>query len=260
MDPHPTPFPGKNQPLKPNPHRKTTGPSKPASREHVTYRQKRVFGTVRNANIPTRTVSEKPAVAKPSNAGPRKQPQRTRPARVPVATEAAKKGNYPENLKPESDQKSVSLQEEVGKETPIEKLRTPVMTASPSLSQRKIAVGSPYQSAKICSKCRFDKLETSAYWLAQIKLSESVGKHFVSAAFFRLAFESKAEPNRNLRIELKKYLVRNGHLAGQTEWKGVCVRYGVLKEEKETECFDSAIMKSDVEHHAFCQTEEIESM
>lgn len=172
------------------------------------YREKRVFGTVRNANIPTRTVSEKPAVAKPSNAGPRKRAHRTRPARVPVATEAAKKENYPENLKPESDQKSVSLQEEVGKETPIEKLRTPVMTASPSLSQRKIAVGSPYQSAKICSKCRFDKLETSAYWLAQIKLSESVGKHFVSAAFFRLAVESKAEVNI---LQLKLDIVREGY-------------------------------------------------
>lgn len=70
--------------------------------------------------------------------------------------------------------------------------------------------------------------------------------------------------------------MRNGHLAGQTEWKGVCVRYGMLKDEKETESLDSAIMKSDspqatdvepnqempedVEHHVVCQTEEIESM
>ncbi|GMN24644.1 hypothetical protein TIFTF001_000648 [Ficus carica] len=380
MDPHPTPFPGKTLPLKPKPNRKITEPSKPTSRDHVTCRQKRVFGTVQNANIPTRTVSEKPTIDKPLVGGPRKQPQRTRPARVPVETEAAKKENslenpkpesnhkrvsveeaarektpgvkppigvprkqpqrtwpvrvpvteaakeenFPENTKPESNQKRVSIQveagektpvakpsigvprkqsqrtvaarfrateaakkenspeipkpesnekrvslqelEESGEKTPFEKLRTPVI-ASPSLSQSKTA-GSAYHSAKICSKCEFDRLETPSYWLAQIKLSESVGKHLVSAAFFKLALECKAEPIRKLRFELKRYLVRNGNLAGQTEWKEVCISYGILKEEKETESFDLAIrelgvpettdvepdqeLPEDPEHHDSC--------
>jgi hypothetical protein len=78
--------------------------------------------------------------------------------------------------------------------------------------ENKVAAGTPYHSAKYCSKCRFDKLETASCWLGQIKLAESVGKHFVpialirlpsipmlaesvgkhlvSVAFFRLAFDS----------------------------------------------------------------------
>ncbi|OMO73815.1 hypothetical protein CCACVL1_17133, partial [Corchorus capsularis] len=56
-----------------------------------------------------------------------------------------------------------------------------------------IGTRTPYHSAQNCSKCRFDRLETSSYWLAQIKLADSVSKHFVSASYFRLASESKAE-------------------------------------------------------------------
>ncbi|XWS52689.1 hypothetical protein CRYUN_Cryun11dG0092500 [Craigia yunnanensis] len=85
---------------------------------------------------------------------------------------------------------------------------TPV--ASRSCNKPRI-ISTPYHSAENCSKCRFDKLETSSYWLGQIKLAESVSKHFVSASFFRLACESKAEPIRNLLNELKRYLVRHEH-------------------------------------------------
>ncbi|KAK7831227.1 hypothetical protein CFP56_027600 [Quercus suber] len=49
----------------------------------------------------------------------------------------------------------------------------------------------PYHSTENCSKCKFDRLETSSYWFSQIKLAESVGKQFVSAPFFGLAVESK---------------------------------------------------------------------
>lgn len=51
----------------------------------------------------------------------------------------------------------------------------------------------PFYTAEKCSKCRFDKLETASYWLSQIKLAESVGKHWVSAALFGLAFDCNAE-------------------------------------------------------------------
>ncbi|KAF3966460.1 hypothetical protein CMV_009446 [Castanea mollissima] len=68
--------------------------------------------------------------------------------------------------------------------------KTPV--APRSLTRAK-SPGTPYHSAENCSKCRFNRLETSSYWLSQIKLAESVGKHFVSVAFFRLTVESKAE-------------------------------------------------------------------
>ncbi|RLM91889.1 nascent polypeptide-associated complex subunit alpha, muscle-specific form-like [Panicum miliaceum] len=38
-------------------------------------------------------------------------------------------------------------------------------------------------------KCTLDQLKSAAYWLAQIRLAESDGKHWVAAEFFRLAFE-----------------------------------------------------------------------
>lgn len=97
--------------------------------------------------------------------------------------------------------KSVGFEEQIGKGSGVVLAegdgkgppRTPVV-GSPSLNKpKRVSGGTPYQSAERCSKCRFDRLETSAYWLGQIKLAESVGKHFVSAAFFRLALESKAE-------------------------------------------------------------------
>ncbi|XP_057954714.1 uncharacterized protein LOC131148804 [Malania oleifera] len=106
--------------------------------------------------------------------------------------------------------------------------RTPVQ--SPCTRKGRNS-STPYHSAERCSKCRFDKLETSSYWLVQIKLAETGGKHFASAAFFRLAFESKAEPIHNLRIELKRYLGRHQYLSAAREWREVSVSYGLVKEE-----------------------------
>ncbi|PON80416.1 hypothetical protein TorRG33x02_234200 [Trema orientale] len=163
----------KHQPQKPKPNWKMIEASKITSKEPAI----------------SRTATEKQAI-RPSIGVPQKQPQRTRPARPRHVTEVTKK-NPPENAKPKLNERTLRHQEEEsGEKTPIAGPRTPV--DSPSLSQPKTE-GSTYRSAKICSKCRFDRLETSSYWLAQIKLAESVGKHFVSASFFRLALESKAE-------------------------------------------------------------------
>ncbi|KAG6745357.1 hypothetical protein NC652_036999 [Populus alba x Populus x berolinensis] len=49
--------------------------------------------------------------------------------------------------------------------------------------------------------------------------------------FFRLAFDSNAEPIRNLRVELKRYMGRHGYLSYEAEWKEVSRSYGILKEE-----------------------------
>ncbi|KAF3627728.1 hypothetical protein FXO38_20395 [Capsicum annuum] len=51
----------------------------------------------------------------------------------------------------------------------------------------------PCHSAKKCSRCRFDRLETSNYCLSQIKLAKTIGKHTAFAAFFQQALESIAE-------------------------------------------------------------------
>ncbi|KAK3028170.1 hypothetical protein RJ639_038694 [Escallonia herrerae] len=111
--------------------------------------------------------------------------------------------------------------------TPPSKEIPVIETANKSTEESRVKP----KKKKRCSKCRFDRLETSSYWLGQIKLAESVGKHFASAAFFRLAFESKAEPFRNVRIELKCYLARHGYLSAETEWKEVTRSYGLMKDE-----------------------------
>ncbi|XP_059431062.1 uncharacterized protein LOC132164546 [Corylus avellana] len=223
MDPNSTPFPGKSHPSKPKTTRKPT--------ELPISRQRRVFGTVCNDNVPVITVTQKPTT-KPSSGVPQKQPKST------------KLKNSPEKAKPRSKKKSVRFPEQAEEKSAenVEAVNvvapgTPV--ASPAQTGLKIP-GTPYQSAENCSKCRFNRLETSSYWLAQIKLAESVGKHFVSVAFFRLAFESSAEPIRSLRVELKRYLVRHGYLSEQTEWKEVCIGYGLLKDGSNTAAIEES--------------------
>ncbi|CAA2966986.1 Hypothetical predicted protein [Olea europaea subsp. europaea] len=139
--------------------------------------------------------------------------------------------NSAEKNRTRPKKKSVSFQDKNEKNLAKGDLlepQTPVR--SPSLVKPRLS-GTPYHSAERCSKCRFDRLETSSYWVGQIKLAESAGKHFVTAAFFRLALESKAEPFRNLRVELKKYLVRHEYLSEDEEWRNLSVNYGLLKEE-----------------------------
>ncbi|XP_027191026.1 uncharacterized protein [Cicer arietinum] len=107
--------------------------------------------------------------------------------------------------------------------------KTPVTSSSHVRAKSKMSA-TPFYTAAHCSKCRFDRLETSSFWIGQIKMAESVGKHFVASAFFKLALISQAEPIRNLRTELKKYLSRHGHLSEKKEWRKVAVRYGLFEE------------------------------
>ncbi|XP_037425238.1 reticulon-4-like isoform X2 [Triticum dicoccoides] len=72
-----------------------------------------------------------------------------------------------------------------------------------------VVAETPFFSAQNCSSCTLDQLESASYWLAQIHLAESVGKHNVSAAFFRLAFECQAQPFHRIRSELRNYVVRH---------------------------------------------------
>ncbi|KAF8009013.1 hypothetical protein BT93_J0104 [Corymbia citriodora subsp. variegata] len=111
--------------------------------------------------------------------------------------------------------------------------RTPVQAPLASVAKPRRS-GTPYYTAENCSKCRFDRLETASYWLDQIKLAEAVGKHFVSLNSFRMALECKAEPIRNLRIELKRYLARHPHLSEATKWRNLSLGYGILKDEPDS--------------------------
>ncbi|KAL0436458.1 UNVERIFIED_CONTAM: hypothetical protein Sradi_0353700 [Sesamum radiatum] len=185
-------------------------------------RDKRVFGTARNPNIPVKTATEKPGKAKPSS-GLLKEAAKSSPeTRSPLSGQPISRTQNSSEKKPKK--KNVCFQEkEVGRHGKLLEPQTPLKSAVASAKPRLPAT--PYRSAE---KCR---LETSAYWLDQIKLAESAGKHSVSAAFFQLASECKAEPVRNIRVELKKYLSRHEYLNAEEVWKRVLFSYGLVKED-----------------------------
>lgn len=148
-----------------------------------------MFGTAWNPNITSKIAPEKPAKAKPASLRPKKATKPPPPP--PPATQSPEAKNSSEKIPVRPKKKSVCFQEtEVETSGNLKEPQTPIRSSSVKAKPR---VATPYHSAEKCSKCRFDKLETSAYWLSQIKLAESVGKHSVSAAFFLLAFDCKAE-------------------------------------------------------------------
>lgn len=138
-------------------------------------RPKRTFGVTRNTNL----LVEKPQLK------PNKQTGTiAKPAKENAPTIRNAKVNSTDRKK---QPQRVHLKEDKEKRLE-ESMRTPLCVA-----KKVVEDGTPYLSALNCSKCRLDRLEMSSYWLNQIRLSEAVGKHFVSAAFFRLALECHAQ-------------------------------------------------------------------
>ncbi|KAK9061527.1 hypothetical protein SSX86_018709 [Deinandra increscens subsp. villosa] len=217
MDVHPTPFPpgNKTQPVKSKYKKKSSEEEAPKQKiKPIPTMHRRTFGTVRDPNLPEKPLPK----SKPSNQIPLKQP--------PKGTN--------ETVIKKNKKKTVSFSET--KKSPAREgdgvLKTPVR---PPFSAKPVRTpGTPYLSAEECSGCRFDRLETSSYWLGQIKSAEAVGKHFVAAAFFRLAHDCKAEPARNLHMGLKKYLKRHDSSSSKAEWEQVSGMYGILKNEHDT--------------------------
>ncbi|GLJ32085.1 hypothetical protein SUGI_0646040 [Cryptomeria japonica] len=77
---------------------------------------------------------------------------------------------------------------------------------------------------------KFSTLMSSSYWLAQVKLAESAGKHAISLGFFRLALESTAEPLQRLGDELKSYAKKHNLLDLGEVARDVLQNYGILEE------------------------------
>ncbi|GLJ15434.1 hypothetical protein SUGI_0253400 [Cryptomeria japonica] len=77
---------------------------------------------------------------------------------------------------------------------------------------------------------KLNMLTSASYWLDQIKISESAGKHAISLGFFTLALESAAEPLQRLHDELKEYALKNNLLEFGELARDVMQRYGVLEE------------------------------
>ncbi|MCL7043098.1 hypothetical protein MKW94_028863 [Papaver nudicaule] len=77
-----------------------------------------------------------------------------------------------------------------------------------NVSQGKTGTPSSDLSKSLIQR-KFNVLASTSYWLTQIKLSESVGKHMISLGFFKLALEAGCEPLQRMRDELKSYALRN---------------------------------------------------
>lgn len=159
------------------------------------FSQRRTFGTVRNPNVPEKTVPENPK-SKPLNKTSKKQPK---PEPVPKPESAKKTPQNKSNEKTKlKNKKKVSFPEKIEgsatKKSPAREVDGVKTPGRPPFSVKTVRVpGTPYLSAEKCSSCQFDRLETASYWLGQIKSAEFVTKHFVSAVFFRLAHDCKAE-------------------------------------------------------------------
>lgn len=146
------------------------------------FRQNRVFGTAWNTNV---NIPKKPSdniVTKPKPVIPQRHPKQPTTLTQPTDTKSPENPNLTKNKKSDT-----FPQQENDSAEP----KTPV-TSSHVIGKSKVQA-TPFYSAANCSKCRFDRLETSSYWVGQIKLAETVGKHFVACGFFKLAFKSQAE-------------------------------------------------------------------
>lgn len=106
-------------------------------------------------------------------------------------------------------------------------------------SSKSVIPTTPLDDSNHGQRRRSNTLMTSTYWLSQIKLSESAGKHAISLGFFRLALESNAEPFQRLFDELKVYAKKHHVLEYGEVAKDVLLSYGILEE----------IMSADIDEH-----------
>lgn len=113
-----------------------------------------------------------------------------------------------------------------------------VLLTTPGLNKSSIST-TPLEDSNHGQRRRFNTLMASTYWLSQIKLSESAGKHAISLGFFRLALESNAEPFQRLCDELKVYAKKHHVLEYGEVAKDVLLSYGILEE----------IMSADIDEH-----------
>ncbi|WOL14834.1 hypothetical protein Cni_G23615 [Canna indica] len=222
---HPTPFPGK--------HRiglKSTAPTDDGAKvakkppwqnvPSAQMRPKRTFGVPRNTNVPAEKsllISKPRKIRDAAKNTPNTDLVPTTKAAVPAT---GKKKHQVSFQDPKTTVSKTSERDE-----PEEAVRTPISFVKPAV------VGTPYLSAQNCSKCKLDKLESSTYWLAQIRLAETAGKHSVSAAFFRLALECHAQPFHKLRSELRHYLRRHQINSAESLWTDLFQAYGLAKEK-----------------------------
>ncbi|KAL0926279.1 hypothetical protein M5K25_002496 [Dendrobium thyrsiflorum] len=233
MDLHPTPFPGKRRAAVNRTTKKERDQPKPAASQ-TQSKPKRTFGRNLSGNITFERPSQKSLTAKPwKPSGVSKNNQKP-PKKVTSALACSGSAKSGSNKKDhhvtflETPAPTVAAVDES-----IEVSHDDVLICTPVLSTVTSMPETPYQSAENCSKCRLDRLETASYWLSQVKLAEPTGKHFVSAAFFRLALECRAQPFVILQNELKHYRDRHGGVIMESLWDDLCQNYGLISEQSD---------------------------
>ncbi|WVZ56565.1 hypothetical protein U9M48_007072 [Paspalum notatum var. saurae] len=198
-----------------------------------------------------------PAMQKPSKLSPPNPVRATKPSRL--ATKPLKKVATGANLEvkankrrshrvsfqeaaagalaPGSGEKTKGSADEAAGNTPMVAMRVVEKPA------KAMAAETPFFSAQNCSSCTIDQLESAAYWLAQIGLAESVGKHWVAAAFFRLAFECQAQPIHRIQSELRSYTTRHESTGTLTPlFDELLTAHGMAVNQPkfDTDCFEKA--------------------
>ncbi|KAJ6676806.1 MICROTUBULE-ASSOCIATED FUTSCH-LIKE PROTEIN [Salix viminalis] len=89
----------------------------------------------------------------------------------------------------------------------------------------------PLSNASMAStRKKFNAIALASYWLSQIKISESVAKHSISLAFFKLALEAGM-----LRNELKSYVGRHDLSEFGEAVKELFVSYNISDHQEQTQ-------------------------
>ncbi|XP_042418345.1 uncharacterized protein LOC122006791 [Zingiber officinale] len=227
MDAHPTPFPGKRRTASKSSGKNGDGviamnkpPWQSVAAAQPQIKPKRAFGVPRSTNVPV----EKPLLISKTRKAPAAAKKPSDPDPAATKTVATVVGKKKPHVTFQEPKKSVAKSSE--DEEPEEVVRTPKPLIKPA-----VAKGTPYLSAQNCSKCRLDQLESSTYWLAQIRLAETTGKHFVSAAFFNLALECHAQPFHRLLNELRHYVKRHQVNSTESVWTNLSQAYELAKEK-----------------------------
>ncbi|XP_074562386.1 uncharacterized protein LOC141818869 [Curcuma longa] len=236
MDAHPTPFPGKRRTAPKSSGKNGDGviamnkpPWQSVAAAKPQIKPKRAFGVPRSMNVPV----EKPLLISKTRKAPAAAKKPSNPDPAATTTAATVVGKKKPQVTFQEPKKSVPKSSEDNEAEEV--VRTPKPLIKPA-----VAKGTVYLSAQNCSKCRLDQLESSTYWLEQIRLSETTGKHFVSAAFFNLALECHAQPFHRLRSELRHYVKRHQVNSMESVWSNLSQAYGLAKEKLVYDSYDLA--------------------
>ncbi|XP_006280453.2 uncharacterized protein LOC17876188 [Capsella rubella] len=85
-----------------------------------------------------------------------------------------------------------------------------------------------------------EDLSSSTYWLAHIKLAESVAKHSISLGFFKLALHAGCQTLDKMKEELKSYARRNNMDGLADAMKELSELYNISEESKQMQVSDTS--------------------